>query len=59
MRPITETPEMIREKVRRLLDSARGSTDHEAKGKLLAEALNLAQLAEVMERERVKISEKL
>jgi hypothetical protein len=56
MKPIDDAPEAMRRKARRLLDAARDTTDHEKKGKLLAEALNLAQLAEVMEHERAKAS---
>jgi hypothetical protein len=43
------TPELPRIEVRRLLDAAEMTTDHEARGKLLAEAFSLAQLAAVKE----------
>jgi hypothetical protein len=58
MKPLSNTPETIRRKARRLLDAARDATDHEKKGKLLGEALTLAQLAAVMEYERTKASQK-
>ena len=52
------TTQTMREQARRLLDAARGTADHEKRGKLLAEALNLAQLAEVTEHATAKTSEK-
>jgi hypothetical protein len=47
MDPLGDSPEEMRLKARRLLDAARNTSDHEKRGKTLAEALNLAKLAEV------------
>ena len=41
-----------------MLDAARNAADHEERGRLLAEALNLAQFAEVTEHAIAKASEK-
>jgi hypothetical protein len=43
------SPGLLRIEVRRLLDTAEMTTDPETRGKLLAEALRLAQLAAVKE----------
>ena len=58
MEPLSDSPEKMRRKARRLLDAARDTADHEAKGKLLVQALNLAQLAEIKEYEAEKASRK-
>jgi hypothetical protein len=59
MEPPGDTPEKMRRKARRLLEAARDAPDHETRGKLLAEALNLARLAEVREHERAKAESKV
>ena len=52
------TAQTMRKQARRLLDAARRTADHEKRGKLLAKALNLAQLAEVTEYAKAKAREK-
>jgi hypothetical protein len=51
------TSELLRLEVRRLLDAAEATTDHETRGRLLTEAFSLAQLAAVKEHERAGGSE--
>jgi len=48
----------MRERARRLLDAAQDIADHEERGKLLAEALSLTQLAEITEYATAKAAEK-